>query len=371
MSGVSTVHNPYGIPGTNRLLDRWTTDDVVPIRLTPNMDKEEYATGKIRPTTITAEQAFSCNLLVDHRDAIYSANTPFNFTVDFTSDMIRARIGTVQRVILPLINNVNPLNNTIQFSIHFQNNLPPPNDIDKVVSFSCILQPAVYDTASLCNEIAANMNAAVSTDPDIDWEFSCNFSAVTQSFTIELSPIAGATSTATFNLWEECTFVSRGKYLCGFTGLPAITSSANFYQKIRSGRAGMVYTRFVTIHSQRLTENTYQKSKTSDQQQGTDIIAIVDVTGIYNSGNFDTGIPFSGVYKVIETPEAPKINLMNGAQKLTRYVDFYSKDEYGFGLDTCMENLITNGFAAESDDPVLTRNTPNTLGMSLWLEIFF
>lgn len=372
MASGSTQANPFGNPGSSINHAPHGEGVFGAVALAPNMDKAAYQTGRVRPTLVTAEQSFSSNIVVDGKDAIYPQDTPFNFVIDMTTPLTRARIATVQKVIMPLINNCCRLNNTVRVGVYDANEAPYP--ILHVIEF--VLQPAVYDPASLCNAIAGLLNEGLTTTPFVQATFTVDFEPVTQTFTILLTD-ADPGEDLRFQLDQNCTFVTRGRFFAGFSGVELSQSKLESgapvisYKKLRSGRAGMVFTRFVTVHSREMTNYAYEKTRTSDNEQGRDIIAVVDVTGIYNDGNFDVTVPFSGVYRVLETPEAPKISLLNAAQKLDRFIDFSVRDEYGFLLDESMMNLVTPYYAQDEEDPDETFTCTNTLGVSIWMEIFF
>lgn len=378
--GSRGLGNPFGTVGASNHAFPFgeTTTNVV--ALAPNMDKDAITTGRVRPTLITAEPQHSVNLLIDGKDRIHTFDTPFHFSIDLGAPLARARFATVQRVILPLLNNVTPQNNRVRCAVYDATEGGGAGPFTPYY-VEVELQPAIYDPASLSNALAAGLNASLGTLgaplAGSAAVFIVTFDPVVQSFAIELQCDLVGGEDFRFQLDQDCTFVTRGRFFAGFSGvaLDPATVLSTAARKWRGGRAGMVYSRFITIHSQQLTQYSYARSRTSDPLQGTDIIAIVDVTGLYNAGNFNVTVPFSGVYNVVETPEAPKIGVLNPSGVVDRYVDFFAKDEYGFGMDAVMSNVLTTPYSIAEEDPDdyqgATFTSPNTLGMSIWLEVFF
>lgn len=330
------------------------------VQIQPNSRDEAIMTGSARPCIFTAERSWSSNILVDSKDRIYSSDSPFNFSIDLGANLFRPRSVSVQKVTIPLINNVNPLNNVI--TVYVSDNAGG-RDVLTVT-----LQPAVYDPISLANEIVTRLNVAVAASAVVfAGVFACGFNKITQLFTL-----FGTHTDFQFKLDNACSFIQKGRFLHGFTGTvnPSIADAdATFYQMIRGGRAAMMYTRYITIHSARLNQTAFSGSRTSDPQQGKDIVAVVDITGLYGPEDFNTAIDFSGAYKTVITAEAPNISVLNGEKNLTQFIDFRMKDEYGFGLDASMASVIIPDPAVP--DPARTYNGANTLEVSLWLEVFF
>lgn len=368
-SKPSPFHGGPGGPG-----EKFGAGEVQAVRLAPNMDKEEYASGKTRLTVVTAERQYSSNILIDAKDRLFGRTEEYDFSVDLGANLFRPRIATVQRVTIPVINNVTPMNNTLTFATTLQ-----AGGVHVLTYYTVTLLPAMYDTATLANEIANRMSAAVG---DLEIHFICSFNTVIQTFTLTVV-VDNAKPQIAFALMDS-SFFTRGKYLHGF---PYVTQDqlneiiAGWDEatgivlpvSVRSGRASMLYTRFITIHSERLTHSAYENSRTSDIIQGKNIIAIVDISSMYDDNDFDVAVPFCGIYKTIATPEAPNICVLNSEKNMTSIIDLQFKDEYGTGLDDVMKKDDTREFGVPLDllPAVYYKRGPNTLGPALWLEVFF
>jgi hypothetical protein len=334
--------------------------------LEPNSTKDSIMTGAVRPTIVTTEIQYSNNILIDSKSRIGVRDTPFNFTVDIGSNIFRQRQATVQKVTIPLINNVTPLNNFIRFGVRETSGVAWAAD-----AINTVLQPAVYDPTGLCNEIASRMNAALDVyelnNPGLQptGRFVISFDVPTQSFLVRVT-----SQTMTFVFYAECSFIERGRLLHALPGVDNDFSVLDYYDEIRGGSAAMLYTRTLTIHSDRLTNTAFARSRTSDLKIPTNIIAVVDVSSIYEPESFNVGVPFAGRYKTVDTAEAPNIGVCNSEKNLTNILDFFVRDEYNTPLDLVMDTPYVR-------PPNLPPDTnrrligENELGMSLWLQLFF
>ena len=132
----------------------------------------------------------------------------------------------------------------------------------------------------------------------------------------------------------------------------------------------MLYTRTITVHSTRLTNTAFARSRTSDINIPTNIIAVVDLSSLYNPENFDIGVPFAGRYKTVDTPEAPNIVIANSEKNLTNLLDFFVRDEYNTDLDLVMDTpyIPPVNLAPHPQSSFIGKNE---LGFSLWLQVYF
>lgn len=349
MSGFKNVTNPY--EGTRN-------EGVQLTQIVTNYNDPAILSRDKRPPLFTVEKQYSASILVDSKDRIYSTDTDFDITVDLSSNIFRGRRAKVEKVCIPTVNNINPLNNTIAFSIYEAGVPGTPHSFTAV-----LLQPAVYDPVSLSNEIVYRLNNAIA-GLGYTGVFACSFDAVLQTFSLETTSPA----LTFFILHDGCSFITRGRFVHGFSGDPSTTAVGSYHGKIRSARAAMLYTRFLTIHSERLTELQFTLSRTSDPLQGRDIIAIIDLSSAYRDGEWSSSVLFAGAYKTLSTPDSPNIEIVNSERNITRYIDFSVKDEYGFNLNQAMENTIVSPLPVP--DPAATVVNPNKLGFSLWLSFF-
>ena len=306
------------------------------VSIVSNYDQENITTGRMKPPLFIAQRNESQNILIDGKDRIRDGDTPWNFVVDLQANMYRVKAATVQKVVCPKINNITNFNNQIIIK----------HVLGTTSSFT--LQPAFYNTSSLANELTAKINAQFVADGIAD-TVTTSFDSITKTFNI--SSVAGNN----FFFDETCTFITRGIWCANFAGEPL--ANAPSVSSFNSGRASMLYTRYITFHSEALTLWSLGDSRTSDPAQGGSIIAVVDVCSIYEDLDFDVSTPFAGSFKAVQTPEAAFLNVANSQKNLNDLVDIYSKDEWGQDMTQVMDLGV--GYPA------------NEIGPSLWLELYF
>lgn len=309
---------------------------VQPVSIISNRTNERLEQGYEKPPLFTIEYGDSVNVLVDGKDSINASDDPFNFTVDLRSNLYRARSIKVSKCIIPKINNITSFNNTLQIK----------HDLGTTSTFT--LQPAFYNSTTLSNEITTKINAQFVIDGIAD-TVTTTYDPITKTFSI--------TSVGGNNMFivDTCSFYLRGKYCCAFPAeaVANVPSSSTIYGSM----AGMIYSRYLTVHSSQLNYYSFGDSLTSDSQQGQDIIAILDACSIYNEGDYDVSVQFAGNYSVIKTPDAPQINIVNTQKNMHSRVDIQVKSEYGDD----MQDVMNLG----SPYP------ENSLGITLWLKITF
>lgn len=307
-----------------------------PVILVSNRTDESIETGSRWPCLITSEKASSVQLLFDSKDRINPNDDPFRFTVDLTTNLYRARSIQCTKAIIPKIPNVTVFNNQLQIK----------HDLGTTSVFS--LQPAFYNTNSLANALTAAINAALAAASIAD-TVTTSFNSVTRTFSIS------STGGNNFFITSESSFIQRGKFLANFQSKPlADTPTASI---IYSGPAALVYTRYITVHSPTLNQYSYSNSLTTSFQQESNIVCILDISNIDDAEDYDPTRAFSGIYKSIDTPDAPQISVLNGQKNFHNIHSFYTLDEYGSPLQSIM-NL---------GDPYPT----NELGITMYFKARF
>lgn len=306
------------------------------VSVVSNRSNERIEQGYEKPPLFQIETGDTVNVLIDGKDAINSGDDPFNFTINLRTNLYRVRFIQVSKCIIPKINNITPFNNALQIK----------HDLGTTSVF--YLQPAFYNTTTMANELTSKINAQFVIDGIAD-TVSTTYDPVTKTFSI--SSVGGNN----FFIVDSCSFYTGGQYCCALPAEPLanVPSSDTIYGSM----AGMIYTRYLTVHSAQLNYYSFGESLTSDSQQGGDIIAILDVCSIYNDGDYDVSVQFAGNYSVINTPDAPQINIVNTQKNMHPIIDIAVKDEYG----NDMQDVMNLG----SPYP------ENTLGITLWLKLYF
>jgi hypothetical protein len=302
------------------------------IRIAGNRTDPDIEIGMTKPPLFCMEKPDSINVLVDAKDG---NGTPFNFYVDLQQNLYRCRSIRCTKVIVPKPNNITPFNNEIIIK-H-----------EEGTTNSIYLTSALYNTTTFCNEIVSKINAGYVASGIVD-TITCSYDPVTKTFTISSVLLKD------FFFVDTCSFIKRGKYFAGFESEPI----ANVPSKttVHSCMAGMLYTRYITVHSSRLTAFSYADSLASNNLQGGDMIAIINVSDVYNNGDWDISTQFSSNYATIITSDSAQVNLINTQKNMNSVVDIICRDEWQQSLDDVFVN--SNG-------------VPNTLGISLFFNIKF
>jgi hypothetical protein len=247
-----------------------------PVILLSNRTDEAIETNVRKPCLITTENPDSVQLLIDSKNRVNVTDNPFQFTVDLTTNLYRARSCRCTKAILPKIPNVTYFNNSLQIK----------HDLGTTATFT--IQSAFYNTNSLSNALTAAINAAFAAVPIADTVVTA-FDPVTRTFSI--------TSTGCHNFFiaAGCTFITHGRFLAPFES--QALASAPTKSTIYSGPAAMVYSRYITVQSPSLNQYSFSNTLTSSFSQQSDIICILDVSNIDNPDDYDPTKAFAGIYK--------------------------------------------------------------------------
>lgn len=282
------------------------------VTLQTNRTNPRIETGEDLPPIIQTEKSSSVTVLIDSNDKY--TGTEANFRVNLGFRVVRPRYIQLKKVIVPKIPNVTANNNTIRL-ITAQGN---------TAFFT--LAPGIYNTTTLANELTTKINAAFTAAAIID-SVSTSYDPTTRTFTI-------TTVGGTFWFFDSTsTFISYGRYLCGFSGYPAATIPTVSTQY--SGIAGMLYTRYLTVASESLTSYSYSSSILSRANQPNDLIGIIDLADLYSAADFDISIPFSGVYKTLQV-DGPQLSLLCSQRSMNEDIDIRVSDGYGLFLDSAL-----------------------------------
>lgn len=286
-----------------------------PVALVSNRTDESIETGARWPCLVQIEYPSSVQLLFDSKDRINPSDDPWNFTVDLTTNLTRARSVQCVRAIVPKIPNVTVFNNTL--IIKHQGG----------TTSAFTLPVAFYNTTSLANALTSAINAAFVAAAIVDTVVT-SFDAVTNTFSIT------STGGLDFFIVDNCSFITRGTFLAPFESEPLANAPSK--STIYSGPVGMVYSRYITVHSPTLNQYSYSDSLTSSFTQQSDIVCILDISSIEDPVDFDATVPYGGAYKTITTSDAPIISVTNGQKNFHNVQSFFCLDEWGSPVQDIM-----------------------------------
>ena len=265
------------------------------------------------PPLVSVEQSSSSILLIDSSDRSNNQTDPFNFTIDLQSSIPRARFVRLKKVILPKINNVNNGNNTFVIKTTLG------------TTGIITLQTGMYNTTSIANELVSKINAGYVAAGIVD-TVTVSFDSITRSFSIT------SVGSVSFFIEETSDFIVYGDNLIPFESEPL----ANVPSKntIYSGPAAMLSTRYFIVRSTLMSEYQFGRSIISSKnRQMSNVIAIIDVSGIYSPADWDISSPFKGIYVSLNT-DSEYISVQNPQDLLTQYLDFSIYDGYKRELST-------------------------------------
>ncbi len=302
------------------------------VRVASNMDKDENHTGASRLPQFVLEENQSVNFLIDSNDRFNG--TPFDFTVNMGSNLFRARQLHLSRAIIPKLYNVNRKNNVIRWRWK-------DASTDYIGPLTSILSTGYYGVDGLANEIASKMNdlASLSGAPE-GTAILCQYDHTKGNFFLQFllgTGVGGGSTLGSFYIIDDSSFILRGRNLAPFPAFPDGGTSggdptgSQFRQfGFNSGIAGMIYTRYITLHSAAVNQFAFASSRMSRGTGDSDLIAIFDVAGQLASNDTFAGTFISDT--TIET-DSPNIQIVNPMKQFIKFLDFRVRDEFGDVLD--------------------------------------
>lgn len=284
-------------------------------------DDESIITGSNRPPIVSTERLQSTNLVVNSNTRV--AGDPFTFTVDCGGSLLRGRMISLYRAILPKIPNITANNNAL--SVASAGGGGPAF----VGVLNVTIPTGFYTTTDICNELVFLLNTAAG---GLD-TYTCTFDTRTETFT--LTSVNGNT----ISVDTTSSFQARGANFFQFIN-PTVPASS-----LVSTKAGMLYTRYVTVASVRVDRYSVAPTLLSAPDIPTaDIVAVIDTAKLYTPSDFDILTPFAGCFAEVDTPEAPFIRISNDSREFnTTGMDFTILDEYGFPLQQAFGSSNTQG----------------------------
>jgi hypothetical protein len=274
--------------------------------------------GKYPPQRVMTEVQDTTNMLIRSDDRSYGND--FDFQIDLLTSTSGIRKIQLSKCIFPLLPQINVNNKSITIT----------HD-DGSISFDLI--EGYYSVQSLTNMIQAEFTTA--------WQTLDITNAVTVSYDIDRRSISITDDNAeNFFIHSESPFAIYGRNIVDFPTEPS--GSTPSVSSIESLSLGMIYSRYVTLKSNRLTQD--QKAFSVVSKSGpSDIVAIIDLASQYTSDQFLVSASFPGTIQVVDTLNyAPRINTANRFKSF-KVIDFQFIDEFGF----CVSSINTSTYKFE------------------------
>ncbi len=290
---------------------------VVPEVSIRTWDDDSIVTGSNRPPLVASERLQSTNLIVNSNQRV--AGDPFSFTVNCGGSLQRGRMISLYRAIIPKIPNITLSNCDFQIFVG-----------GGVGILQVVFPVGFYTATDICNELVYFLNLDAG---GLD-TFTCTFDPRSETFT--LSSVGGNTILVD----DTVSFQTRGANFFRFINPPGGPTSS-----VTSTKAGMLYTRYITVTSSRLDRYGVAPTLLSDNSvPSADIIAVIDVTKLYGPDDFNILVPFAGCFVEVDTPDAPFIRISNDSKELNLTgVDFTIADEYGIPLQVAFGETNVQG----------------------------
>lgn len=278
------------------------------VSLYARAEDSDMVSGKFPPQRIRNEPTDSVNIVIRSEDRHHG--TDFNFSIDLLTSSVNLRKIQLAKIMLPLLPQINENNKTIRVT-HFTGN----------VTFDLI--PGYYSVQALVNMMQQQFTTA--------WLSLNPINLVTVNYNIDTRTISVTDDNA--QLWYFNTgfpFDLFGRNVVKFPTLP--TGSPLATNVTTSTSLGMIYSRYITLTSNRLTED--QKSFSIISNLGPqNIVGVLDLTSQYGATQFSATSSFPGTDVVIDClAYSPRINILN-RNKALKVIDFMLLDEFGIPVD--------------------------------------
>ncbi len=282
------------------------------VQLASWYEQEDQRSGKFPPQRIYPECRNSGLIVADSRDRI-SGTSGFNFVTDLKSETTNVRSIRLSSCILPLLPQINDLNNGITV-VHTDG------------TGSVTLDNGYYTVQSLVNELQSKLTALwVALDPTnvviINYD----------SDRRRISIVDGNNETWYFS--DTCTFITRGVNVAAFDSGASSFTVANYSKSLQ-----MVYSRYLNVYSRRLVEDARIGSRSS-RGNGMCLVAVIDLLSGYDADQYINGSTFPSTAKVFYPRAPPVLNILN-RQKAIRVFDLEVETEFGENVYT----IYADGF---------------------------
>lgn len=290
---------------------------IVAVSLMSNKQRNTIEEGVETPTFVEVEVGSSNTIAIDSKDR--TAGDLSEFLVDLKYQLMKGRYLQVKRVVVPKIPNVNVLNNTVRMRSEFGGG---------TTTAYFTIPPGLYNTTNFSNALTTAINAAFVAAGIVD-TVTTTFDPITRTFSLA--------SVNAINLCfdETCDFIRFGKNLAPFESQSVSVAATK--TTLYSGTAGMIYTRYLSISSDALTQYSVGNSLLSAPSQPPSIIAVVDLVDLYTEMDFDLTKIFGGVYRSVDVNSAPRLRVCNPSKTIPQNLDFQVKDEYGKSLNQVVQ----------------------------------
>lgn len=262
--------------------------------------------GKLRPSRVRALANDTITVIIDSKERL--SGTDYNFTVSVQKPILAPLNVQLTQASIPKIPNINPMDNQITV-------------VSTVGTYSFTIPPGYYNQNSLVNALTVGLDTAF----DGADSFVVSFNTLNRTISIQSN---GGHPWFFSNL---SSFIIYGSNVANFSSLspdsdPATLGAVTQY----SGPAGLIYSRYVAIRSNKLTAYAYEVPRSS--LGIVNAIAVVSMVNLYDNSDFSVTNVYQGnIVLDVTIPTASILNTAQSGNALTN-MDFQLVDEYGIEL---------------------------------------
>lgn len=303
---------------------------VTPVAIMSNKQRNSIEEGLEQPFLSLVEKPSTAPFVIDSKDRITGNQS--EFVVDMGYQLSKVRYLELKRVIVPKIPNITSYNNTIRMRSEFGGG---------TLTASFTLPVGFYNTNSLSNTLTNSINSAFVTAGIVD---TVTASFDVQSRTFSLSSVNGID--LCFD--ETCSFIRFGKSLAPFESQSLLVPASK--TTIYSASAGMLFTRYISISSNALTQFSVGNGITSSVFQPPSIIGIVDLIDLYEASDWDITGVYNGIFRSVTLSNPARLFIANSSRLVPRQIDISVKDMYGNDIN----DIIQLGGVYPTDDSPIT-----------------
>jgi len=284
-----------------------TTTNSVLIPALP--EHKDMVSGRFPPQRVRIEPTDSVNLLVRSEDRKHGND--FDFSIDLLTTTAHIRKIQLAKFMGPLLPQVNAHNKSLTI-VH----------TDGVITTQLI--EGYYSIQSFINMLQSALTSS--------WLILDPSNLVTVSYSVERRSISVVDDNGEDWFFDEASpFILYGRNVVKFPSKPFASPLTSF--KTESQSLGMIYSRFLLLTSNRLTED--QKAYSTISGKGpSNIVSIIDLSSQYSAAQFSVSSSFPGTEIVANTGDyAPRINVLNRNKGL-KIIDLTLEDEFGFKVSS-------------------------------------
>jgi len=270
-------------------------------------EDQNMVQGIYNPQRVLTEPQDRCALVVRSSDR--TNGNDFDFQIDLKTSTAGIRKIQLAKCILPLLPQINVNNKSVTVT-----------HADGTVTFNLV--DGFYSVQALVNSLQNEFTTA--------WQSLDPLNSVTVSYDIDRRSISIIDNNGEpFFIHSGCPFDIYGENVVKFPTEPAGSTPST--TSIESSSLGMIYSRYITLSSQRLTQD--QKTFSVVSSGGaSDIVALIDISSEYDGEQFTVSASFPSTFVTIDTLEySPRINFVNRYKSL-KVFDLVLYDEFGIKL---------------------------------------